>query len=84
LPSNQRVVYDINPTMTMFNERTMEEIIDNSLVAKQLARLMFGSFALLLAAVASMASCRRSCSRARSAANQRRESTSIPDCRMAS
>ena len=49
-----RVVYDANPQMTMFNVRTMEEIIDGSLGQKRLARLLLGSFAalaLLLAAV---------------------------------
>jgi hypothetical protein len=50
----RRTVYDFSPTMTVFNVRTMEEIIDGSLAERRLARLLLGSFAglaLLLAAV---------------------------------
>jgi predicted permease len=50
----RRTVYDFSPTMTVFNVRTMEEIIDGSLADRRLARLLLGLFAglaLLLAAV---------------------------------
>jgi predicted permease len=50
----RRTVHDFSPTITMFNVRTMEEIIDGSLAERRLARLLLGSFAglaLLLAAV---------------------------------
>ena len=47
-------MFEVNPTMTMFDTETMEEIIDGSLSQKRLARLLLGSFAglaLLLAAI---------------------------------
>jgi predicted permease len=50
----KRTVNDFSPTMTVFNVRTMEEIIHGSLAERRLARLLLGSFAglaLLLAAV---------------------------------
>jgi predicted permease len=50
----KRAVFEFNPNMTMYGTQTMEQIIDDSLSQKRLARLLLGSFAglaLLLAAV---------------------------------
>jgi putative ABC transport system permease protein len=50
----KRAVFEFNPNMTMYSTETMEEIINDSLSQKRLARLLLGSFAvlaLLLAAI---------------------------------
>jgi predicted permease len=50
----KRAVFEHNPTMTMYGVQTMEDIIEDSLSQRRLARLLLGSFAivaLLLAAV---------------------------------
>jgi predicted permease len=50
----KRAVFAFNPEMTLYGAETMEQIIDESLSQKRMARLLLGSFAglaLLLAAV---------------------------------
>jgi putative ABC transport system permease protein len=50
----KQAIFEARPTMTMYDTRTMEEIIDASLSQQRLARLLLGSFAvlaLLLAAI---------------------------------
>jgi predicted permease len=50
----KRAVYEFNPTTTMYDTQTMEEIISDSLAQKRLTRLLLASFAglaLVLAAI---------------------------------
>jgi predicted permease len=43
----KRAVFEFNRSMTMYGVQTMEEIIQDSLSQKRLARLLLGSFAVL-------------------------------------
>jgi predicted permease len=50
----KRAIYGVNPAVTMYGARTMEEIIAESLSQKRFARLLLASFAILALVLAAI------------------------------